>query len=91
MKKILLSVALLCSFGTVALLQADSCSSSKKCCMKKDNKCCDKKKKSCCDKKKKMVKKEPVKTMSELIEDEKHTAMISDNVENDVLNKAQSE
>ncbi|NDH09780.1 MAG: hypothetical protein EBY16_09265 [Gammaproteobacteria bacterium] len=53
MKKILLTLAMLCSFGSGALLAAD------KCCSKKSMECCEKKaccddmnKKSCCSKKK---------------------------------------
>jgi len=93
MKKILLSVALLCSFGTVALLQADKCSSSKSCCLKKDSCCSKKTKKSCCNDKrsKKMAdvkavkakKKPKIKTMSDVIEEEKSTAMKNDRVESE--------
>lgn len=52
MKKLLLTLAMLCSFGSGALLAADSCCSKKAMCSEKKACCDDMNKKSCCGKKK---------------------------------------
>jgi hypothetical protein len=85
MKKILLSVALLCSFGTVAMLKADICCSHKQeCCVEKPccKESCEKKRKSCC-KDKVRSKKAKQKTMSQVVEEEKSAEMTNDRVESE--------
>ncbi len=93
MKKILLAVAILCSFGTAALLQADKCCSKKEMCYEKKACCKMNNKKSCCDKKemgeikakkvKKAKTKPKVKTMSDVMAEEQSAAMMNDQVESE--------